>query len=475
MQVVLLLFLLFSLVLPVYGLLVSPAVESTGFRIATAIVLVLLTSRWIAWVRQRRGRYTDLGIEWIAIATLSVILGDAESTFFIVYVSFFFRPLVGSMRWAALGAVGSVFAVFTGAYFSGNDLHGATSLELLRQIPMFMAAGSAGLLLAHIVRQADELARNLGIAEQRYRSLVEQLPQVVFTAQPDGTITYISPQVEEMLGVPAEHFVGGSWQKARPLIHPEGREEVSRQVLESLRDGTPLEFDMRFEAPGRGTVWVRVSSHPVLDADDQLIYLHGMLTNITNEKHLERRLTYMAFHDDLTGLPNRSLFDDRLELAIARSERQGSGLAVLFLDLDNFKVVNDNLGHSFGDDLIQRVGERLQSVTRETDTVARLGGDEFMVLLEDVADEASAIGVAEKILVRLQPELSLHGERLRVDASIGVAWSAPPHPTPDDLIRFADLAMYVAKHEGKGRYAVYRPHMSEEALKQFRGGPVQCH
>jgi diguanylate cyclase (GGDEF)-like protein len=167
------------------------------------------------------------------------------------------------------------------------------------------------------------------------------------------------------------------------------------------------------------------------------------------------RLTHQAFHDSLTKLPNRALFSDRLQHALDRMTRRQESIAVLFLDLDEFKPVNDNLGHDAGDRLLVAVGERLQSCLRPEDTIARLGGDEFTVLLEDITDVRYAIGVAERISEAMKEPFELDGHEATVTTSIGIAVGTGREASPDELVRKSDRAMYEAKHRGKARFVVF--------------------
>jgi diguanylate cyclase (GGDEF)-like protein len=185
----------------------------------------------------------------------------------------------------------------------------------------------------------------------------------------------------------------------------------------------------------------------------------------TRVRESEERLAYRAFHDPLTGLANRSLFLNRLEHAQARAKRQAAQLAVLFMDLDDFKVINDSLGHRTGDQLLVAVAERLRTCVRPQDTVARLGGDEFVALLEDLAGAGGAARVAERIMEELQVPFSVGGHRLHTSASIGIALNGA---SGEDLLRAADTAMYRAKEMGKGRYVMFEKAMHDRALKRLR-------
>ncbi len=183
------------------------------------------------------------------------------------------------------------------------------------------------------------------------------------------------------------------------------------------------------------------------------------------DQESKKRLTHQAFHDSLTGLANRNLLMDRLEHARARVSRRMEMLAVLFMDLDDFKVINDSLGHAVGDRLLVAVAERLRSCVRPQDTISRLGGDEFVALLEDLHDEGDAVRVAERIIDGLRIPFTVDGNRLHTSISVGIAFSTAP---ADDLLRAADTAMYRAKENGKGRYEVFEPDMHHKALLRLQ-------
>jgi diguanylate cyclase (GGDEF)-like protein len=206
----------------------------------------------------------------------------------------------------------------------------------------------------------------------------------------------------------------------------------------------------------------------VRDAVGRATRVVGSQTDVTDRKAAEQRLQHDALHDALTGLPNRVLFTDRLDQAIRRAQRseEEACAAVLFLDLDRFKVVNDSLGHHVGDRLLIAVAQRLQGALRPTDTVARLGGDEFTVLLTDVVDARGAIHVAERVHQALRAPFELGGRELFVDASIGIAL-AGTGAAPEDVMRDADVAMYRAKGDGKGRHAVFDAAMHAQVVHRL--------
>jgi diguanylate cyclase (GGDEF)-like protein len=198
--------------------------------------------------------------------------------------------------------------------------------------------------------------------------------------------------------------------------------------------------------------------------------VRGLVVNardVTERTRLEAELERRALFDSLTGLPNRAVFRDRLEHALARTARRPETLAVLLLDLDGFKLVNDSLGHDAGDELLVVLGGRIAGCARSSDTVARLGGDEFAILLEDAVSEASALALAERILAALKQPFEVRGREVFVGASVGIALDEDAKAQPDDLIRNADTAMYAAKADGKGKCVVFQPAMHRRTVEFF--------
>ena len=215
-------------------------------------------------------------------------------------------------------------------------------------------------------------------------------------------------------------------------------------------------------------IWVRERIQLILDEQGNPTEMNVICRDITERKRAEQQLEQNAFYDALTGLPNRVLFMDRLEQTLERSKRQEDYLfAVLFLDLDRFKVINDSLGHGFGDRLLRAIARRLETCLRPTDTAARLGGDEFTVLLE-ISDISDALRIAERIKRELSLPFNLNGQEVFTGASIGITINTDGYSEPEDLLRDADLAMYRAKELGKGRYEMFDGTMLEQALTRLQ-------
>ncbi|MBX6341242.1 MAG: GGDEF domain-containing protein, partial [Thermomicrobiaceae bacterium] len=218
----------------------------------------------------------------------------------------------------------------------------------------------------------------------------------------------------------------------------------------------PLDFRIRH----RSGAWryLEVTSNNLLDVES----VRGIVftaRDVTVRRELQERLMRQAFYDALTGLPNRSLFLDRLATALAQRDRRHELLAVMFIDLDGFKAINDRLGHAAGDELLRGVGQRLELSVRSGDTVSRYGGDEFTVLLTGLTDPGAVHPVARRILAGIHEPFQVGSREVSISASIGVAIGGSPEPRPDDLLRDADIALYRAKALGKRRYVVFDPRL----------------
>ena len=214
--------------------------------------------------------------------------------------------------------------------------------------------------------------------------------------------------------------------------------------------------------------WMLCRGLAVRDSLGKAYRMAGSQTDVTDRKTTEEQLLYDAFHDNLTGVANRALFLDRLNRVIEHTKRRENyQFAVLFLDLDRFKIINDSLGHIIGDQLLRLSAERLETVLRSGDTVARFGGDEFVILLEDILSAGDAIMVAERIQRMLEDPFMVNDQKVFTSASIGIVLSDIGYETTNEVVRDADIAMYHAKLMGKARYCVFTVEMREKAIARM--------
>jgi diguanylate cyclase (GGDEF)-like protein/PAS domain S-box-containing protein len=301
-------------------------------------------------------------------------------------------------------------------------------------------------------------ARATAAGEARFRSLVQHLSDLILVLDERLGVKYASPSSDRVLGCAPQLVQGRSLE---PSVHPDDLPAL-RAYLEALRpgdEGLPHALRLR-HADG---AWRRAEAIGTdLRSDEHVSGLVLTVRDVTERHSLEEQLVHQAFHDPLTGLANRALFRDRVDHALSRAQRDPRPIAVLFLDLDNFKTINDSLGHPAGDALLQVAATRLGACLRAGDTAARLGGDEFAVLLEQLGDAEDAARLAERILAAFREPWELDGHLLDVSASVGVAIRSDGE-TAEDVLRNADAAMYHAKGRGRGRWELFAPRMYSEA------------
>jgi diguanylate cyclase (GGDEF)-like protein/PAS domain S-box-containing protein len=312
---------------------------------------------------------------------------------------------------------------------------------------------------------ADDL--HVRQSEARFRALVQNSSDAILLVDKDAAVTYQSPSADRMFGYPDDALVGHS---VEDLCHPDDLLRVQSGLTDVLSSpGATRRLELRLRRRGGGWLDAEAVVNN-LQADPNVRASVVTVRDVSERKQFETQLTHQAFHDELTGLANRALFTDRVAHALARRERDGTTLAVLLLDLDDFKTVNDGLGHAAGDSMLRAVAERLAALVRPGDTTARLGGDEFAMVLVDLPSEPAAVHAVERIITVLGEPLVIEGKEVFVQASIGLAFAGDPADaaaTPEQLLRNADAAMYVVKTDGKGRYAIFQPHMHAAALHRL--------
>jgi len=304
-------------------------------------------------------------------------------------------------------------------------------------------------------------------AETRYRTLVERMPAVVYIQEigSSDSAIYMSPQIEALTGYSPEECKDPDlrWR----IVHPEDRDRMRSEDERAVEPGEVYTTEYRVVHRDGRIVWVRNESIVVEEEASRSRYWQGFMLDITERKALEDKLKHRALHDPLTELPNRTLFLDCLEQALDRTQRCGDSVAVLFLDLDDFKVVNDSLGHEVGDQLLMAVSQRLKACLRSRDIVARLGGDEFTILLDDISSVRYAEETAERITRELWAPFTLEDHVVFVTASIGIVLSDAAEGGSQDLLRAADVALYRAKDKDKARYEVFDRSKDTYALERL--------
>ena len=269
----------------------------------------------------------------------------------------------------------------------------------------------------------------------------------------DGRMEQVNPALCSLLGYSEEELLA---TVTKTVTHEDDRSAESAQ-MESILSGaiSSYQIEKRLLHSSGSAVWILLVASAVTDASGHPLYLIHQVADITERKRAEERLTHQTLHDSLTGLPNRTLLLDRLEQALARSQRWTSPLAVMFVDFDRFKVINDSLGHEAGDKALLAIARRLERMLRPSDTVARFGGDEFVILCEAVESLAQAREIATRIAEAVADPIQLGDTQAVLSASVGIALSTSPLDPPETLVRDADAAMHKAKEKGRGRHEVF--------------------
>ena len=344
------------------------------------------------------------------------------------------------------------------------------------EFPMEMSLGETheegARLFTGVIRDITERKRfeeALERLSRQHELVLNSAGEGIFGLDLHGNATFVNPAAARMTGWDAEELLDRPLHDVLHHTKPDGTPYPSEEcpIYAAFTTGDAHSRDDEVFWRKDGTKFpVEYTSTPIVE-DNRIVGAVVTFKDVTERKALEEQLQHQAFHDPLTGLPNRALFIDRLEHALARGGRQANRVAMLFADLDNFKVVNDSLGHNAGDQLLVAVAQRLKDGLRPEDTAARLGGDEFTVLVENVENVGDAIRIAERIAEILQPPFAFEGQEVFVTASIGITLSSSAQDRAEDLLRHADLAMYRAKHKGKARYEVFEPSMNINALARL--------
>jgi diguanylate cyclase (GGDEF)-like protein/PAS domain S-box-containing protein len=358
---------------------------------------------------------------------------------------------------------------FEGQYETLLQKKDGTIIPVLASaLPLFRDDLFDGVLTAFIdITELKDTENRLRDSEEKYRTLVENLNVGVFRTSVDeqGHFIHANTAIVEMFGYDSiDEFLGTSvvdlYRKAgdrqRFLDEMKDRGYVKNRELNLIKkDGSPF--------------WAACTATAEFDEQGKMKWIDGVIEDITIRRQTEVQLLYDALHDALTDLPNRTLFFDRLEHTMARAARRDDFIyAVLFLDLDRFKVVNDSLGHSVGDLLLISVAKRLSACLRTVDTIARLGGDEFVILLDDPSGIGEAIAIAERIREELKQPFIINGHEVYTSASIGIVLHSPEYQYPEGVLRDADTAMYRAKKMGKDRYELFDPKMRQDVIARMR-------
>jgi diguanylate cyclase (GGDEF)-like protein/PAS domain S-box-containing protein len=342
-------------------------------------------------------------------------------------------------------------------------------VEVPVQVHLGSVGGAEGRHLVVTLRDVSDLRAALAArfeSEAKYVALVEGIPAITYLdpiAEDEDSI-YVSPQVTELLGISQEDWLTNPYCW-RDHVHPDDFDRAWDEYVEAYTNRRSLSHEYRMVHRDGHELWVSEQAFVIRDEAGEPWLIQGVIFDITERKRAEEQVAFLAYHDKLTGLPNRVLFEEMLELALARARRHGLAVGVVFLDLDNFKLVNDSLGHHAGDELLAQLAERLRGCTRETDLVARQGGDEFLLLLSDIdrgaggpavdTDLMVAESVAARVHEAMQAPFDLSGTPFYATGSIGISLFPRDADDAESLMRNADAAMYQSKKAGPGTSLVF--------------------
>jgi len=322
------------------------------------------------------------------------------------------------------------------------------------------------------------ITQRLERSERMYRYLVDGSPDIIYTLDAMGRITFINGRVQQLLGFRPAELIG---QHYSVLVHPNDRERANYVFNEGRSEFTRFRnVELRLNSQRQESeprtfsvelVLINLKGYAgaaqVSAEERKSMGIYGVARDITERKRADERIAYQAYHDILTDLPNRALFNDRLGLALLQARRNESTLAVMFIDLDRFKVVNDTFGHGGGDVLLQQVAQRLKGCLRKCDTLSRIGGDEFTAILPELSAREDAALIAEKFVKSLRHPFVIEGQTVHVAASMGVALYPSDGLTTDDLVRNADMALYHMKSKGKNGYAFFEQRLQDAPLRKI--------
>lgn len=383
--------------------------------------------------------YISDGIEQLCGVTAQQAMVDIESIFSLIHTNDFDRVITESLTTAQHGVVWQ-------GEFRMCLKDGRTIWVAAYDRPQVYEDGSI-IWTGYIIDNTEhkDLHKALEDSEAKFRAFVETANDIIYSVSPDGHFTYVSPNWTDKLGHEVSEVVG---QHFAHFVHPDDIERCTQFLVQLYEEGTKKSgLEYRVKHKHNFWCWHTTNAAPILDEDGKVTSTVGIARDITERKSIEQQIEHQAHYDTLTDLPNRSLFSDRLEQAIRLAHRQHEQLAVLFVDLDKFKPVNDNYGHAIGDILLQQVAQRMKDCLRDSDTVGRIGGDEFLVLLPHVESVDSATHIAEKLLQAISSPFRINRIDIEISCSIGIALYPTHGNTILELIQIADQAMYKAKNQ----------------------------
>lgn len=323
---------------------------------------------------------------------------------------------------------------------------------------------SATLVAAYDVTERKRAEDSVRQAEEKYRGIFENSVVGIFQSAPDGRLISVNRALANMHGYdsPEELLATIAREGPKLMVDPNGMAVLARSAEEH---GAVRGAELEIYCKDGSRRWVRMNLRVIRDIAGKVALREGTVEDITEHKAAQERVQFLAYHDALTELPHRILLQNRMESAMADARRRNEKIALLFVDLDRFKSINDSFGHSFGDTLLKDVAKRLKKCTRESNTVARIGGDEFLILLCNLKDPADATIAADRVIDAMNESFTIQGQSLSVSCSVGISIFPEHGKDGEALIRNADAAMYCAKNIGRGNVRFFTDEMNAQAVQ----------
>lgn len=455
-----------------------------GFK---ASVLAIMISTFVTFLRGFKSIrkipwfrfFTSLGMYFISVFLVYEVIHVFEMNVIIKAVialiifeilnNFFLVGILKSIRnipfWKSLGP--KLKEIIVPVIFSSIVL--ARLLYIDNEKELLLELGYTVLFLIAVILSSSEFLkeitlrdRKLAENEQRYKSLFDNNPNAVFSFDLEGRFQSVNKAAEDLVEYTADELIGTSF---KPLVVVQDQSKAL-DAFHRTSNGESLNFDVQLNSRHGRLLDVNITNVPIR-IDNEMVGVFGIANDVTEKKRNEEMINYMAYHDVLTDLPNRRLFQEYLTKALMHAKENGAMLAVLLLDMDRFKIINDSLGHAYGDRLLAGVAERLNRSVRNQDTVARMGGDEFTLLLEDISDANQADDIARRILAEFEQPFIIKEYEFYVTASIGISLFPHDGEEAEILMKHADSAMYRAKESGKNNYQFFDAVMNGQSFQRL--------
>jgi diguanylate cyclase (GGDEF)-like protein/PAS domain S-box-containing protein len=328
------------------------------------------------------------------------------------------------------------------------------------EVSLMASADGSGQACRIVVEPVEGKLAALERSEERFRRIVHCADEGIWEVDALGYTTFVNPKMAALLGYPIEDMLE---QPLARFMDEEGKAILERTIARR-QQGVVERNELKFIRKSGADMWASVATNPIFDATGRYLGALALVSDITQQRASAERIWHQANYDELTGLPNRYMFMDRLRHEIRKADRTAAFLALLFIDLDHFKEVNDRLGHAMGDALLAEAARRIGACVRSTDTLARLGGDEFTVILSGLDRVGSVDRIAQSIIGTLAQPFKLGEESAEISASVGIALYPPDARELGDLLARADQAMYASKKAGRNRFSYFTPDLQEAAL-----------